>query len=346
MVLLHYMGLESDTFAVVFGVSLSLLLGHLSYTIIENPVRNGLASYKNSSQLAIALLLVATSSVIFSYAQGNYINGRIDPAIEKLSSASQNYRKDRDACQPNINGLHSPGCIFGDENANTLAYLIGDSHADMVATAVGESVENGNVKFYGRMGCPTITDVLINKSSRVACLNFNHWLFDFLEKDTTETPVILVNSIWIDDSSARISFEGMENDIESLKLKFKEKVVEDLCKIAKKRDVYVVLPIPNADSVAPDIVTRKLILGDFKIEELSKITTPTGQQLKRAKFVRETYESAQNKCGVHLLDPIPYFCDEKECTVVQNGEHFYYDANHLNEFGNKRLVPMFNTIFD
>lgn len=347
VVSIHYLEMNDNISIVLIGVLLSLALGHLSYVMVENPVRIQVTKISYRFQSIMTMFTVLFFAGILSVTQNHSFEWRIDSTIDTIAEASKEFRKDRSACQPDINGLNSPGCLFGDKQGATLAYLVGDSHADMVASAVGAAASKtkGNIKFYGRMGCPTIQGVLIDKSSRAACLNFNDWLYKELDNANDELPVIFVNSVWVTDTKSRIGFEGANNQIELIKNKLEEELLDNLCRLSSKRDVYVVLPIPNADGYGPEIIAKRLILGKLNVTKLNQLGTDIDQQLERSRFMRDVYSLASDRCGVKLLDPLPYFCKNNSCLFLENNRHFYYDNNHLNEFGNKKLVPMFERVF-
>ncbi|HMW73784.1 MAG TPA: SGNH hydrolase domain-containing protein, partial [Cellvibrionaceae bacterium] len=66
----------------------------------------------------------------------------------------------------------------------------------------------------------------------------------------------------------------------------------------------------------------------------------------RHSFIMSLMVEAKNKCGVEILDPLPYLCDEDACYGDKNGWPVYFDDDHLSESGNKLLVPMFRSIFE
>ena len=65
----------------------------------------------------------------------------------------------------------------------------------------------------------------------------------------------------------------------------------------------------------------------------------------RHQFILDLQDEARARCGVEILDPVPYLCDEDSCYGDLNGRPLYSDDDHLSEFGNKLLVPMFSKIF-
>jgi hypothetical protein len=60
--------------------------------------------------------------------------------------------------------------------------------------------------------------------------------------------------------------------------------------------------------------------------------------------VPKTLSRAQ--CGIKILDPTAYLCRNGNCYGSQNGRPLYHDDDHLSEFGNKLLMPLFKQVFD
>ena len=62
-------------------------------------------------------------------------------------------------------------------------------------------------------------------------------------------------------------------------------------------------------------------------------------------FDDDAQDAAEKQCGVKILDPLPYLCDANYCYGSKNGRPLYHDDDHLSEYGNKFLIPMFERIF-
>ena len=54
----------------------------------------------------------------------------------------------------------------------------------------------------------------------------------------------------------------------------------------------------------------------------------------------------RDQCGIKILDPTATLCRDGRCYGSQNGQPLYADDDHLSEFGNKLLVPMFRQVFE
>lgn len=66
---------------------------------------------------------------------------------------------------------------------------------------------------------------------------------------------------------------------------------------------------------------------------------------QRHSFTWAMQDAAAEQCGVKILDPLPYLCDDQYCYGSRDGRPLYYDDDHLSEYGNKFLVPMFEQVF-
>lgn len=75
------------------------------------------------------------------------------------------------------------------------------------------------------------------------------------------------------------------------------------------------------------------------------IKLPVGEYMRRNKIVWDAQDAAEKQCGVKILDPLPYLCDANYCYGSKNGRPLYHDDDHLSEYGNKFLIPMFERIF-
>ena len=90
----------------------------------------------------------------------------------------------------------------------------------------------------------------------------------------------------------------------------------------------------------PRVFSRQMAFG--KTEDIS-ISMDTYR--RRNAWVMAAQDDARSKCGVKILDPLPYLCRGDRCYGSKNGRPLYGDDNHLSEFGNKLLVPMFSEVF-
>lgn len=91
----------------------------------------------------------------------------------------------------------------------------------------------------------------------------------------------------------------------------------------------------------PKTLSRNIVLG--RGNEDIKITLD--EYYQRHDFVWKAQDLAAEQCGVKILNPLPYLCDDEYCYGSKNGRPLYYDDDHLSEYGNKFLIPMFEQVF-
>src|SRR5690554_1120898 len=122
---------------------------------------------------------------------------------------------------------------------------------------------------------------------------------------------------------------------------FEQAYIETACNIQQSRQVYVVRPIPEIGIHVPDTLYRNIMLR----RDSSDIKITLDEYHERHAFTWAMQDEAATKCGVKILDPLPYLCDEQYCYGSRDGRPLYYDDDHLSEYGNKFLVPMFEQVF-
>ena len=122
---------------------------------------------------------------------------------------------------------------------------------------------------------------------------------------------------------------------------FKEAFIQTACDIAARNPFYITRPIPEIGVHVPDTLARNIMLR----RNSSDIKITLDEYHERHAFTWAMQDEAAAKCGVKILDPLPYLCDDQYCYGSKNGRPLYYDDDHLSEYGNKYLVPMFEQVF-
>ena len=103
------------------------------------------------------------------------------------------------------------------------------------------------------------------------------------------------------------------------------------------RPMYLVLPTSEMRFNVPKVMSKELLLN-------KKVTVPSiseEQYLKRNKPIIEIFNRVAANNKIKVLDPTKYMCSNKECKGLHEGRPIYYDGDHMSEYGNKLLTPMF-----
>jgi hypothetical protein len=341
VVALYFAGLQNDWLWVSGAIALSLVLAHLSYHLVEVPTRSYLSAASQRKEIfAIALAglvigLAAVSVRVFTF------ENRLPPAVELAAAEATNIHPRRSECHSPASGSKgSPGCEFG-VGDDLGVILTGDSHAMSTVNPITIAAElnNRRVKLWSFSACPTIKGAA-TVDRGILCKEATEWVTANAKK-FAGLPIIVSNSsgyfardgIWLADKKS-------ENSQTNIKLVL-ESYIDTLCELKDSRELYVIRPYPLMNHSVPHNLSRNLMFG--RGNDDIKITLEEYHQ--RHKLVWEAQDQAAEQCGVKILDPLPYLCDDQYCYGSRNGRPLYYDDDHLSEYGNKYLVPMFEQVF-
>lgn len=355
VVALTYLEWQADPKAIAAGLVLTLVLGDLSYRLVETPARVHLARIRMGWG-AVALLgtavAVAAPGVGVRMKEG--VAGRFSPAIEVVAAQSNNLKPRRDECFTK-GGTQSPSCMYGGDRLR--AILIGDSHADAVTTGLAAAVLDARdgIMDWSYVSCPTLFGVK-NSSAKFGpnekCGEFLEWAVHRLANVPKDVPLVIVNrtavyavghnELWENDANTPLVRFSQPYTTASPAFiaEFAQHLIDSACQLAKDRPVYLVRPIPEMGIDVPKAMSRAMSLGLHK-----EISISLADYHQRQAFVWAAQDAARDQCGVKILDPLPYLCRDGRCHGAKDGRPLYYDDDHLSEFGNKLLVPMFAEVF-
>ena len=124
------------------------------------------------------------------------------------------------------------------------------------------------------------------------------------------------------------------------RIEMRDGVINTLCEIAENRTVYMVRPFPEMGANVPDSMGWAAMQGKEKHVMLS-----LEDYFKRHQYAWDTQDIAADRCGIKILNPLPYLCDSENCYGDVDGLPIYYDDDHLSERGGQLLIPMFRQVF-
>lgn len=346
---LTYYELQANLILIAVGLGLTLVFGHLSYHLVEAPARIHL-NKKNFLMSGVTLFsgaaLVTAIGFAIYFSLG--VSGRFSPEIEAVVNESSNTNPNAYKCLL-TSGVESPSCMFGGETLQ--AIVLGDSHASATVSAVVEAAAdtNGGVMEWSYIACPIIQGVHSQESKQ--CGDFVNWAVERLDDIPKSVPLIIVNrhAQYVfgknEDSSGKsapqVYFSRVYEDAESSYLKeYAQNLESSACKLAKDRTVYLVRPIPEMGFNVPLVMARTMIIGK---QEKAHVTL--AEYRHRQDFIWDAQDAARDHCGIKILDPLPYLCSDGVCHGEKNNRPLYRDDDHLSEFGNKLLTPMFAEVF-
>lgn len=342
--------LKESVWGISGGIILSMLLATLSYYLVERPWRN--AFPKKLPQIFPILGYASATGVIAIIGLGIFhfqgVPSRVDSFVA-IADSEQNNRNPRTECfvVPSTNPT-SPMCVFGNDKDKIAAIVIGDSHSNATVNAVVAATpqEMGGILFLGADGCTAMMN--LSTPYFFSCGQYNKKIIDYLESNMIGTPIIVINHITQNlltpnNSEAKkpVYLADLPNTSPAFSEKFKQEYQAQLCNLTSKHPVYVVHPIPGMNVNVPQAIVRSMMYKSEKID----VTIPLGEYYKNESGIRSFMQDAINTCKAHELDPVEYLCNDTSCIGSINHRPLYYDDDHLSEYGNRLLVPMFRNIW-
>lgn len=337
----------------IYGVLASIILGYLSFQFIESKSIN----YYRYHQVNIILkpayiaIFVGLLGFIIKKTDGlsfHYPDSVLAANLEKKNTNPYDCMTDE---KGEANLEH---CFIGNKT-NIQAVIIGDSHADALTTSVSSVFDQKStgVVALTRASCPL---VLNHKSitNGLECYQEN-----FLRlkdaKNFQGIPIVLIGrwSAYIyGQSNPKRTLNGTNgpsiyfgNDPkmskEELLLNLSKSLKETLCELTLTSPVIITQPVPEMRVNVPNATSKSLLLGRD-----GNVSISEEMYLERNDKVRDIISDAAKYCGAIVADPSNYLCNDGICSGVKNGRPLYYDGDHMSEFGNKELTPMFKKAFE
>lgn len=356
-VALVYAGQQKSIAAVGCGLLATGILGHLSYMYVETPARKYLnmrSQRRVAAVFSVPLALVAATALFIRGHDG--IAGRFTPSIELAAAEANNTNPLRQKCHA-IKGATSPSCVLGGNEWRVIA--LGDSHVAATISALAQANDSreGGVVWWSYSGCPFVPKM--HKTAAVAarlganyrCSEFIDWVQGKLANVPSNVPVVIVGryasaAMGINEGEPKFNTPDVfftkeyANTTPEFLNEFGQEITKSACELAKWRIIYLVRPIPEMGTNVPQQLSRRMAWGYTGVISIS-----VEDYKRRNAWVWAAQDAAHDQCGVKILDPIPYLCHEGRCYGSKAGRPLYYDDNHMSEFGNKLLVPMFAEVY-
>ena len=121
---------------------------------------------------------------------------------------------------------------------------------------------------------------------------------------------------------------------------FTNDYIANVCELSRQRTVYILKPIPEFDFDVPMSIARSKTTRFGNVPKLY-----TREYFSRHVEVLSAQALASKNCGAILLDPVPILCGDVDCKSTHLSRPIYSDDDHLSEYGNRLLTPLFMQIF-
>lgn len=323
----------------IYGIPLSILLGFLSYQFIEKINFTRYSSWKKIYKVKpfYIFLVIFICGYIIKETDGAkfHYSDKVTAILNEVKNSNP-YK----CLSSKDNDDKLPLCKIGNQN-NIKAIIVGDSHADSIITSITSLLDLNNEGIIAlvKSGCAYKFE---NRHNTPDCNAVNKKREEYLEK-YAGFPIIISNRYTTkfegenDPERNKSSSKDLESEIKRNDyLLFKKDLHTNICKLTKKSNVYIVLQIPELGFNAPKTMARHLLYSNFEEKNLS-----FNEYKYRSNRTNNILREVSNSCGATTLDPSEILCRSGKCLYETNGIPIYRDGDHLSEYGNKLLTPMF-----
>lgn len=351
VVALNLFELKESAWGIGIGIAASFALASLSYYLVEQPWRKAFNTPR--AQIFPVLGYASVAGLISVIGLGFFLLKGIPTRVDNLiaiADSEQNNRNPRPECMvvPSGNPT-SPMCVFGEEKEKIALIVIGDSHSNATINAVAAATpkEIGGVLFLGADGCMAMMD--LSTPYFYKCGEYNKKTLDFLKTNLVGTPILVINHVTqklltptYDPTRKPVYLGDIPNTSSRFSELFKTEYQSRLCELSENHPVYVVQSIPGMNVNVPQAIVRSLMYKSQKID----VSISINEYIQTEQSVRTFMRGAIAACNAYELDPIEYLCNETTCLGSIDSRPIYYDDDHLSEYGNRLLVPMFSSIWN
>lgn len=340
---LHYFYKNNDYLFIISGIILSILLGWLSYTFIENPTRKKLSNLSKVNAYILwisAIFILSTISIFIFKLDG--VKNRFSKEIGELAIIAYDVNPRKDECHSSPYNNQLLKCTYG-KGAPKLI-VIGDSHADALLNGLIYSLpKNSSLITYTISGCSTIIGLKRIDESHFQCGKQVSRLIETLNNYPKNIPLIVINRI---NPVFNRKYGGkpmyfVNKPHDSINSNYitemQNAYLTTLLILSKDRKVYVTKPIPEASVDIPSTAAKAKLYG--LSDEGLKIPLKTYIELNKEAI--EAQKKASRSYGITLIDLSEFFCDKDFCYFTKNGIPLFFDDDHMSWHAASMLSPIF-----
>ena len=352
---LHYFYKNDDYIFITAGIVLSIILGWLSYTYIENPTRKKLSNLSIVKAYFLWFLSISILSLIsIMIFKFDGVKNRFSNEINNISNTINDINPRRDECLGKQDDSQLKKCTYGDGPLSLI--VVGDSHASAMLNGVINALPNNtSLISFTISGCPTVKNLKKTNMPEYSCgERVKDIINDIKTNYSTDIPILVINR-------ANAIFQGEpENDksnqpiryINTPSLVFDEEYyaqmrnayVDTLKDLSASHKVYITRPTPEAKKEISNLAA-KIFKYHLPTQDLTITWNEYYERSKQAWKAQDM--AAQSTKNIQIIDLSREFCDNETCYFTQNNLPLFYDDDHMSWTASLKLAPIFKKeIFD
>ncbi|MFT6208464.1 MAG: peptidoglycan/LPS O-acetylase OafA/YrhL [Colwellia sp.] len=323
----------------VLGIIVSLILGMLSYYLIEKKL---VFNYKNltlgQSLRHPTVVLTLTSVVLASLIQ--HYQGLPERFSSELQSSFSQIASSplKEKCHSGKRYYIDPSkaCTYFAEDIKWA--VLGDSHTVEIAYALANAVkaEKEGIKHYSFSSC--IPSYKQNKDFSRCATWTTDAVADIVNNSSIENVVInyrYSRALFGDiDKFYPALGDEKNNAIRKTMLQSLKMMINDLAK--SKKNIYVFLPIPELQDRINKLISNAYT---HNLQEFRNINgTSYDYYLRRNEYILNFFTREKFPENVMIIKPSELFCDAETCFAMINGVPLYFDDDHPSIKGSELLI--------
>ena len=315
----------------ILMVLASLVLGAVSYRIIEQPVRIRRDFWTQrrlvaGSGISFALLGGFVSLAFLNHGFPNRLPEYLLPAELARRTSTP-----RDECFRDVNSTKKTTetyCRFGSEQASgrRSAILWGDSYVNQYLEPISSAALANGIHglIATQSGCRSfLDDAAVNAADRQPCREFNRTTLDFV-LDRSGPSIVVLGSNW--ESAAEIS--ALAGRL-----------------LSAGKTVVLIMPLLHFGFDLPQRWIENQIRAGRAIDEWK---VEAGPDLTKQAFrseIAQILDKHRDHPRLITVDPLPVVCEQGYCYLVRNGQANFRDTAHISNVNASQYGGLFDAAF-
>ena len=313
----HLAELSSLIFNIIY-LSSTMILGYLSYTYIENPLRNPEFYRTTKRKIAVGSSALVTGICLFLLtlngnnsllSMPNLVLTKYENALpeEPFRQACTDYKR--------LHGEYKICTVSASPDAQYSILIWGDSHGSSLLSAVSNLSDKFNVSAFNTSGCPSLLE--IERTNAADCKAHNTFMMEYLTSHAHDYDLVINASAW--HNYIELNILSHPNAVDSL-TSLQEGIAATSAFYKQHGINYVFLnQLPKFDMDIPLFYLR-----NYK-------AIPS---IPLQAFKRKSNSFLQIANDVPMLDFSELMCDTTQCYAGNQEMLFFRDGHHIsNPFG-------------
>lgn len=343
-------GLETF-FEFLSAIVLVFVMAIISYRFIETPIRKGdfVLSLSSTRVLFYAVGAISISVLLLVFVF----------FVKQNFAIGLSVTKDAKTWFPRAWDYNVVGELESSSYQGRRLFVYGDSHAGAYTTMLSILSKKMGIEVhnYSKGGCNKaglLKPSAFNPALKIKCAQFNNRSFSKIETLASPGDIVFLPSLGM----TRLGKNWELVDVESaFKEKFREEnIINRKRALDETREVIekfhrlslkIILEAPKPVFPSPPFrcsdwfnSSNPICKSGFKLDRefLEEHRNPV---LKAIEILKKEYPF------IIVWDPFPLLCDLNECSAFdKKGRPLFYDGDHLSGYGNRVLLPSFNSVVD